>query len=60
MEKKRVNNVNKQEYLELHQIFPMYVDTYGNTYYKTTKQLIEVLDRYDIKYICIPNKLRPQ
>lgn len=50
------NNIKLQNYLEENGIYPL--REYGKTaYYKKSKQLYSILDRYYIEKILIRNKL---
>ena len=56
MKLKKITNKHIQDYLEENGIYP--VKEYGNEYwYRSTLQLVSLLDSYFIQYICIPNKL---
>lgn len=50
-----IKNINQIDFLWENGIKPIY-ERYGVAYYKTSKQLHTLLDRYFIKYSCIPNK----
>lgn len=51
-----LKNVRKIDYLWTNGIQPLY-ERYGVAYYKTSKQLRDLLNRYYIQYLCIPNRL---
>ena len=50
-----INNVNKIDYLALKGIEPVNTDNYG-AYYKKTKQLCSLLEKYNIEHYYIRNK----
>lgn len=53
---KKISNKNIQLFLEENGIYPVKED-YEAAYYKRNPQLFSLLDRYFIRYICIPNKV---
>lgn len=50
-----IKNIKQVDYLWENGIKPLY-ERYGVAYYKTSKQLHNLLDRYYIIHSCIPNK----
>ena len=53
---KKIQNLNIINFLEENGIYPVKEDFFF-AYYRETPQLFLLLDKYFIKYICIPNKL---
>lgn len=51
----KVRSNHTKLYLEEHNIYPKF-ERYGVAYYKTTSQLLSLLDRYEVEFYCIPNK----
>lgn len=55
MKLKKITNKKKQQFLESNAVYPVY-EEYEAAYYKPTKKLLLLLEDYDIKYYCFPNK----
>lgn len=50
-----IKNIHIVDYLWLNGIKPAY-ERYGVSYYKCSKKLNSIMDRYYIEFTCIPNK----
>ena len=53
---KRIRNLHINNYLEEHGLYPIY-EEYEYCYYERTPLLLSLLDKFHVKYSCIPNKL---
>ena len=53
---KRIRSLRINNYLEEHGLYPVY-EEYDECYYERTSQLLLLLDKFHVKYSCIPNKL---
>ena len=56
MKLRKIYNKHIQDYLGEHGYFPEYEED-GYAFYKPSKRFRELMDKYTIEFICIPNKL---
>lgn len=56
MRLERVSNIHIQDYLYENGLEPVKEDLLGVAFYKPCRKFYLLLDKYYIKYTCIPNK----
>lgn len=53
----KIYNIKKINYLAEHGVYPLYDDDELPAIYKESQKLSELLERYIIERVCVPNKL---